>query len=55
VTFPVVCDYKSWGGKLANDFAVFATPFYYAIDKEGKIMAKPHDFDELIGIIKELK
>ena len=34
-----------WGSDIANNYNVNATPTYYVLDKEKKIIAKPYDFE----------
>lgn len=53
----VVCEYNGWDGKIVIDYAVFATPTMYLIDKNMKIVAKPFNeerlYDELEKILTE--
>lgn len=50
----VVCDYKSWGGKVVTDYAIYATPIMYLVDKNLKIIAKPFDEQKLFNEIEKL-
>jgi thiol-disulfide isomerase/thioredoxin len=53
----VVCEYNGWDGKVVIDYAVFATPSMYLVDKNMKIVAKPYNeerlYDELEKILTE--
>lgn len=51
ISLPVSCDFKSWGGINAISFSVYATPFYFIIDKNGKIESKPYDFEALMKVL----
>ena len=47
------CDFKSWDGKAASDFYVYATPTMLLLDKSKKILSKPTTFDELKDALKK--
>ena len=36
--WPTYCDYRGWEGKAAKDFAIYATPTYFLLDKNLKII-----------------
>jgi hypothetical protein len=42
-----VCDTKSWDGKTANDYFIYATPAMFLVDKNRKIIANPTTMEEL--------
>ncbi|HOE05085.1 MAG TPA: thioredoxin-like domain-containing protein [Bacteroidales bacterium] len=52
ISIPVQCDFRSWSGTNVVNYMVYATPFFYLIDENGRIIAKPHDYNELIELIK---
>ncbi|NLA24501.1 MAG: redoxin domain-containing protein [Bacteroidales bacterium] len=51
ISIPISCDYLSWEGVNAKNYAIYATPYYYIIDETGKIIAKPNDYRELMELI----
>lgn len=48
-----VCDAKSWDGDLAQAYYLYATPTIFIIN-DGKIEAKPIDYDEYLKSMKKL-
>ncbi len=42
-----------WENKIGNDYGIDATPTYFVLDKDKKIIAKPEDIEELIEIIQK--
>jgi hypothetical protein len=42
-----VNDPKGWGGRVASDYYIYATPTMISVDKERKIIAKPLTIEEL--------
>lgn len=50
----VVCDYNGWDGKVVMDYAVFATPTMYLIDKNMKIVAKPYNEERLYNELEKI-
>lgn len=44
--FIMLFDGKGWEGKAVKDYHVFATPTYFLLDKELKILAKPKNPEE---------
>lgn len=48
-----VCDTKKWEGPLAQAFHVYATPTIFII-QDGKIVAKPLEYDDYIKSMKSL-
>jgi len=47
------CDLKSWDGKVASDYYVYATPTMLLLDKSKNILAKPTSFEELKEAFKK--
>ncbi|PWN57944.1 TlpA family protein disulfide reductase [Chryseobacterium viscerum] len=47
--FKMYFDGKGWDTQAAKDYHVFATPTYFLLDKEMKIIAKPKNPEELEG------
>jgi peroxiredoxin len=50
----VVCEYNGWDGKIVVDYAVFATPTMYLIDKNMKIVAKPFNEERLYNELERI-
>lgn len=48
----VVCEYKGWDGKIAIDYAVFATPLMVIVDKNMNIVAKPYNEERLYNFLE---
>ena len=48
-------DGLEWNCPYVNDYAVTATPSFYLLDKEKKILFKPFDFSELVDFVKIIK
>lgn len=48
-------DGLEWNCPFVDDYAVTATPSFYLLDKEKKIIFKPFDFDELVDFVKIIK
>lgn len=44
-------DGLEWDSPLVMDYAVTATPSFFLLDKEKKIIYKPFDFDELVDFV----
>lgn len=47
-----LCDGKSWDGKMAQDYLIYATPSVFLI-KDGKILARPGSLDDLKAVLKK--
>lgn len=43
---------KGWNSSVANTYNVHATPYYFLLDANNKIVAKPNNFAEAISILK---
>jgi len=41
------CDYKKWDTKAAQDYAVFATPTFFLLDNNRKIVLRPGSVNQL--------
>ena len=41
------CDYKKWDTKPAQDFAVFASPTFFLLDNNRKIILRPNSVKHL--------
>ena len=44
-------DGLEWDSPCVSDYAVTATPSFYLLDKEKKIILKPFDFSELVEFV----
>ncbi len=49
--FITYCDTKGWESKPVKDYFVFATPTYFLLDKDLKIVAKPKNPEEVNGFL----
>ena len=54
ITFKVASDFRGWDGKLVSDYAVFATPTMYIIDRNMNIVSKPISGEQLFGDVERL-
>lgn len=45
--YPVLCDYKKWNCKAAQDYNIHSTPTILVLDAKGKILGKPDTIKEL--------
>jgi capsule polysaccharide export protein KpsC/LpsZ len=43
------CDLQKWKGTIVSDYFVAATPTFFKLDKERKIVGKYSEFDKLIN------
>jgi len=50
----VICEYKGWDGEIVIDYAVFATPSMYIIDKNMNIVAKPYNEERLYNELEKI-
>lgn len=48
-------DGLEWNCPFVNDYAVTATPSFYLLDKDKKIIFKPFDFNELIDFVNIIR
>ena len=44
-------DGLEWDCPFVNDYGVTATPSFYLLDKDKKILYKPYDFKELVNFV----
>ena len=47
-------DGLEWESPAVSDYAVTATPSFFILDKDKKILYKPFDFSELIQFVNTL-
>lgn len=47
------CDFKGWEGKVVKEYAVYATPTYFVLDKELKIQLHPSGLAHLDAWVKQ--
>lgn len=52
--FSCYSELRGWGSPSAKAFAVRATPWLVVLNREGRIVAKPHGADELEGLLPGL-
>lgn len=45
--FPSYCDFQKWDGKSVKDYHVFASPTFYFLDKNRKIILRPNDVKQM--------
>ena len=47
--FPFIsmCDYKKWNSEAVNDYYVFATPTFFMMDKDLKIILRPNSVKQI--------
>jgi peroxiredoxin len=53
LSWPQACDGKAMRGEMAHLLNVEATPTYYVIDRDGFILGKKVDAEELRGILEK--
>jgi peroxiredoxin len=51
--FPFISttDYKKWGGQAATDYQVYATPSYFLLDKDLKIVKRLNSVEHLKAVV----
>lgn len=54
IDWTVICDYKAWDGSVVYDYAVYATPTFFLLDSNRKILQKPLNIDQLIEKLENL-
>ncbi len=54
LAFPCYSELMAWGSPVARAFAVRATPWFILLNREGRIVAKPHDAEELAEMLPTL-
>jgi hypothetical protein len=45
--FISICDYKKWGTQAALDYYVFATPTFFLLDGNQKIILRPNSVGQI--------
>jgi thiol-disulfide isomerase/thioredoxin len=45
--FVSMCDYQKWENKAVNDYHVFATPTFFLLDKDDKIILRPNSVKQV--------
>jgi len=54
--FITLCDTKGWDSPMVKEYCVFATPTYFLLNRELKIVAKlkmPEELENLLGSLKQ--
>ena len=54
ISFKVASDLLGWEGKIVLDYAVYATPSMYIVDKNMNIVAKPITGEQLFNVVESL-
>lgn len=54
ISWPVICDYKSWDNEIVKNYSIYATPFMIIIDKDLTIKAKPFNDESLFNFIEKI-
>ncbi len=54
IMFKVASDYMGWEGRVVSDYAIYATPAMYIVDKNMNIISKPISVDQLFGEVERL-
>jgi peroxiredoxin len=52
--FEIICDFKGWDGDIVKDYAIYATPMIFIVDKELKIVSKPFNESRLYNEITRI-
>lgn len=50
----VICDYKGWDGDIVKNYAIYATPSMFVIDKDMNIVAKPFNEEKLYNVLEKI-
>lgn len=50
----VICEFKGWDGDIVIDYAIFATPSMYIVDKNMNIIAKPFNEERLYDELEKI-
>ena len=50
-----VCDFKKWEGTAANLLSVYATPSYFLIDANGKLLSRHANLQTLEQAVAQLR
>ncbi|MBQ1731825.1 MAG: redoxin domain-containing protein, partial [Bacteroidales bacterium] len=54
ISFKVASDFLGWEGKIVTDYAVYATPSMFIVDKNMNIVAKPITGEQLFSEVEKL-
>ena len=54
ISFPVICDLKSWDNEIVKKYFIFGTPTMFLIDNDMKIIARPYNSKNLFKTIEKL-
>lgn len=54
IPWEVICEYKGWDGNIVVDYAIFATPSMYIVDKNLNIIAKPYNEERLYNELEKI-
>lgn len=54
IPFKVATDLLGWDGRVVSDYAVYATPSMFIIDKDMNIVAKPITGEQLFAVVESL-
>lgn len=49
-----ICDFKGWENNAVKDYCVFATPSYFLLDRQLRIIAKLNNPEQLIDILQHI-
>jgi peroxiredoxin len=50
----IICDFKGWDSQVVLDYAIYATPSMYLIDKDMNIVAKPFNEEKLYNELEKI-
>ena len=54
ISFKVASDFLGWEGKIVTDYAVYATPSMFIVDRNMNIVAKPITGEQLFSEVEKL-
>ncbi len=54
ISLKVASDFMGWDGKIVSEYAVYATPSMFIVDKNMNIVSKPTSGDQLFGDVERL-
>ena len=54
ISFKVATDLLGWEGRIVTDYAVYATPSMYIVDKDMNIVSKPITSEQLLTAVEKL-
>ncbi len=50
----VICDYKGWDSEIVVNYAIYATPSMFLVDKDMNIVAKPFNEEKLYNELEKI-